>query len=147
MKLRVNVKSMGKKPKAVTETICTIAGRPKTVKELILAVVDSQVEEYNQRVEASKGQLEAYPKVLSCLTKEFIDQQAEGGRISFGINYGDRKADLKTARENGIQCFEDGIYRIFMDGQPLEALEDTVEITEEHVFKFVLLTMLAGRMW
>ena len=65
MKLRVNVKSMGKKPKAVTETICTIAGRPKTVKELILAVVDSQVEEYNQRVEASKGQLEAYPKVLS----------------------------------------------------------------------------------
>ena len=99
MKLRVNVKSMGKKPKSVTETICTIAGRPKTVKELILAVVDSQVEEYNQRVEASKGQLEAYPKVLSCLTKEFIDQQAEGGRISFGINYGDRKADLKTRTE------------------------------------------------
>lgn len=147
MKLRVNVKSMGKKPKAVEETICLVVGCPGTVKELILAVVDSQVEEYNQRAEASEGQQEAYPKVLSCLTREGIEKQAEGGRIGFGVNYGGKKADQKAAEENAIQCFEDGIYRIFMDGQPLLSLEEPLKVTEEKVFTFVRLTMLAGRMW
>ena len=157
MKLRVNVKSVSKRRKAVEETVCEVAGCPGTVRELILVVVDSQVEEYNSRLEQSEMLLQdfsrpgsspaALPEVLACLTKEEIEDQAEKGKISFGISYGEKKADKKAAGKNAIQCFEDGIYRIFMDGQSLEELEERIVVTEEKVFTFVRLTMLTGRMW
>ncbi|MCI8864951.1 MAG: hypothetical protein HFG60_06640 [Lachnospiraceae bacterium] len=143
MKIKVNVKHMGKRKNSIEEKTCEIAGRPGTVRELVLAVVDSQVEEYNQRLEASQK----IPEILSCLTKEEIEDKAQGGKVGFGQNYGEKKADRHKARDNAIQCFEDGIYRIFMDGKPLENLEDAVDITEENLFTFVRLTMLAGRMW
>lgn len=143
MDIRVNVKHMGKRRNSVEEKTCAIAGRPATVRELIVAVVDSQVEEYNERLEDSQK----LPDILTCLTREEIEDKAQAGKIGFGLNYGEKKADAKKARDNAIQCFEDGIYRIFLDGQPLENLEDSLEITEENVFTFVRLTMLAGRMW
>ena len=72
---------------------------------------------------------------------------AQSGKVSFGINYGDQKADLQKARDNAIQCFEDGIYRIFLDDEPLESLDAPIKITKESTFTFVKLTMLSGRMW
>lgn len=161
MKLRVNVKSVSKRRKAVEETVCGIAGCPGTVRELILAVVDSQVKEYNRRLERSEmllqdsgpgglpgaSQSKGFPEVLACLTKEEIEDQAERGKVGFGISYGEKRADKEAAGKNAIQCFEDGIYRIFMDGQPLEGLEDKIVVTEDKVFTFVRLTMLTGRMW
>ena len=62
-------------------------------------------------------------------------------------SHGEKEADVQEAQENALQCFEDGIYRIFMDGTPLESLDDTIAITDHSVFTFVRLTMLAGRMW
>lgn len=35
----------------------------------------------------------------------------------------------------------------FLNEIPLETLEEKIEITEESIFTFVRLTMLAGRMW
>ena len=46
-----------------------------------------------------------------------------------------------------MKCFEDRIYRIFMDGQSLDELDGDIVVTEEKVFTFVRLTMLTGRMW
>lgn len=34
-----------------------------------------------------------------------------------------------------------------MDDKPLEELDEDIQVTEEQVFTFVRLTMLAGRMW
>ncbi|MDE7249457.1 MAG: hypothetical protein K2N82_06115, partial [Lachnospiraceae bacterium] len=112
---------------------------PGTVRELIYAVTQAGVEEYNQRMES--------PELLRYLTSEEIDDKAQAGKISFGVNYGEKRADIAKAQENAVQCFEDGIYRIFLDGEPLEALDERILITEESTFTFVRLTMLAGRMW
>lgn len=139
MKIQVNLKSMGKRKSSVKPVLYEVTGQPSSVRELILAVTEAGVREYNHRVEA--------PEILSYLTGEDIDNQAQAGRISFGINYGEKKADLSKAQENALQCFEDGIYRIFLDGKPLEKLDDSVYITKDSVFTFVRLTMLAGRMW
>ena len=139
MKINVNLKSIGKRRGAVKPVTYEIPGHPGTVRELIYAVTQTGVEEYNQRVE--NGEL------LSYLTKEEMDEKARAGKIGFGVNYGEKKAGLLAAQENAIQCFEDGIYRIFQDGEPLEVLDDPIFITEESVFTFVRLTMLAGRMW
>lgn len=97
------------------------------------------MQEYNQRMEASD--------LLSYMTKDEIDDRAAAGKVSFGVNYGEHKADLRKAQENALQCFEDGIYRIFLDGKSLEDLDEIISIGEDSVFTFVRLTMLAGRMW
>lgn len=139
MKIRVNLKSIGKRKQSVEPVIYEIQGTPGTVRELILAVTQTGVREYNERMESSE--------LLRYLTKEEIEDQAQAGKIAFGVNYGEKKAQLSEAQENAIQCFEDGIYRIFLDEEPLEDLETEISITEENVFTFVRLTMLAGRMW
>lgn len=139
MKIRVNLKSIGKRKQSVEPVIYEIQGTPGTVRELILAVTQTGVREYNERMESSE--------LLRYLTKEEIEDQAQAGKIAFGVNYGEKKAQLSEAQENAIQCFEDGIYRIFLDEEPLEDLKTEISITEENVFTFVRLTMLAGRMW
>lgn len=139
MKIKVNLKSIGKRKQSVEPVIYEIQGTPHTVRELILAVTQTGVREYNERMEASE--------LLRCLTKEEIENEAQAGKITFGVNYGEKKAQLSEAQENALQCFEDGIYRIFLDEEPLENLETEISITEENVFTFVRLTMLAGRMW
>ena len=73
--------------------------------------------------------------------------QAQSGEVSFGSIYGETEAELEKAQENAVQCFEDGIYRIFMDGMPLASLDEAVCITEDSEFTFVRMTMLSGRMW
>ena len=139
MKINVNLKSMAKRKHSVKPVIYEISGHPGTVRELIYAVTRAGVEEYNQRMES--------PELLCYLTSDEIGDKAQAGKISFGVNYGEKKADIAKAQENAIQCFEDGIYRIFLDEEPLEALDEKIQITEESVFTFVRLTMLAGRMW
>ena len=139
MEIKVNIKHMGKKKKSVEPKIYQLMSAPSTVKELILAVTQAGVEDYNLRQENKE--------LLTCLTRQEIEDKAEAGKISFGTIYGDRKADLKEAQDNAIQCFEDGIYRIFLDNRPLESLDEPIEITGKTVFTFVRLTMLAGRMW
>lgn len=139
MKIQVNLKSMGKRRQSVKPVYYEIQGRPSTVRELICAVTEAGVQEYNQRMEASD--------LLSYMTKDEIDDRAAVGKVSFGVNYGEHKADLRKAQENALQCFADGIYRIFLDEKSLEDLDEVISIGEDSVFTFVRLTMLAGRMW
>lgn len=139
MKIKVNLKSVGKKKQSVEPVAYEIGGTPRTVGELIRAVTEAGVREYNERMESSE--------LLSYLTKEELEDKARSGKIAFGVNYGEKKAKLSDAQENAIQCFEDGIYRIFLNEEPLENLDDRIFITEESEFTFVRLTMLAGRMW
>ena len=146
MRLRVNVKHVGKTKQGVEEMVCAVRGCPGTVRELILAVVDAQVSEYNRRVELAQDS-GVENGVLACLTREEIGERAQGGKVGFGVNYGGRKADLEKARVHAVQGCEDGIYRVFMDGRGLEELDEGIVVTEESVFTFVRLTMLTGRMW
>lgn len=139
MKIRINLKSVSRRKASVEPVAYEVGGCPATVRELILAVVQAGVEEYNKRMESSE--------LLSCLTREEMEDRARAGKIGFGVNYGERRAEITAAQENALQCFEDGIYRIFQDGEPLEELDKSIALTEDSVFTFVRLTMLAGRMW
>ncbi|MCM1044089.1 MAG: hypothetical protein NC417_01135 [Candidatus Gastranaerophilales bacterium] len=139
MEIRVNVKAVGKRKNSVKPVIYEIGSAPSTVRELILAVTETGVLEYNRRQESSE--------LLQCLTGEEIEDRAAEGKISFGVNYGEKRADIKQAQENAVQCFLDGIYRIFLDDVPLTSLDEEICVSEESVFTFVRLTMLAGRMW
>lgn len=139
MNLNVSLKSIGTRKQSVTPVSYPIEGCPTTVRELILAVTKAGVLAYNENVETKE--------LLSYLTKEEIAEQSMAGKVSFGVCYNEKKADLAQAQENALQCFTDGIYRIFMDNQPLKTLDAEITIAKDTVFTFVRLTMLAGRMW
>ena len=51
---------------------------------------------------------------------------------------------MQKACENSIQCFEDGIYRVFAGEDELTGLEERISWKENLVFTFIRLTMLAG---
>lgn len=146
MEIMVNIKSMGKRRQSVVPVRYDLplgdgakSGGSFTVRELILGLTRAGVADYNQRLQQ--------PDILKCLTKEEIQDKAESGKVSFGMIYGEKEADLQAAIDNAVQCFEDGIYRIFLGERPLEDLEERISVTGEHAFTFVRLTMLTGRMW
>ena len=142
MEIKVNIKHMGKRKQEVAPVTYKLPLGTNgffTVRELITELTKSGVKTYNEKLEQ--------PELLKCLTREKIDDKAQSGKISFGAVYGERRADLTHAVDNAIQCFEDGIYRIFLNDKPLEALEETLSVTEQDTFTFVRLTMLAGRLW
>ncbi len=53
MKIQVNLKAVGKRRQSVMPVCYEIQGRSSTVRELICAVTEAGMREYNQRLEAS----------------------------------------------------------------------------------------------
>ncbi len=142
MKIKVNVKQLGKRKASVVPVSYDLplgADGFFTVRELITELVKSGVAQYHEKSEQ--------PELLKCLTREEIDDKAQSGKISFGAAYSEKRADTAHAVGNAIQCFEDGIYRIFLNDRALEDLEERLTVTKSDTFTFVRLTMLAGRLW
>ena len=132
----VRMKKAGRqKGRGIQAVPLILEEKPKTVRGLVTYLTRLGVKEYNGRKD--EGQ------VLSFLTKEEIEDQAERGKISFGLR-GGKDASEEDAVENAIQCFEDGIYRVFAGEEELTGLEDAVPWKEDLVFTLIRLTMLSG---
>ena len=137
--ISVNVKSAATKRNKI-KTIPIFYDEGITdVRGLIEATVAYCVREYNQRRESSE--------LLTALTSEQIEDKASEGKISFGVNYGNKDADLSKATADALEAFSDGIVVIFADEKRLSTLEESINITNIKNLTFVRLTMLAGRMW
>lgn len=139
MKVLVNMKKLGSRRNSITQVPYELEPVPTTVRELIIQMVSICVHDYNTRMESQE--------LLKNLSQAEMEDKAAAGKISFGVNYGEKKAEEDKAIANALQCFEDGIFRIFCGTEQLQQLEDTITLTEESELTFVRLTMLAGRMW
>ena len=140
MQVRVNVKRIGKRKNAIEARPYEI-GEVRDVGALITAFVTAEVTRFNARAAAGET-------ALAYLTNAEIADAAVAGKISFGADYNGQGQDLTAAIENARQSFEDGIYRIFINGEePASDLAAPVALTENDEVTFVRLTMLAGRMW
>lgn len=132
----VRMKKLGKQKGGDLQPVpFTLEKRPDTLRELLAGLTELGVRAYNARKD--EGQ------VLAFLTKDEIDSQAARGKVSFGLR-GGGDAVAEEAIENTIQCFEDGIFRVFAGEEELTELTDALPWTEDLVFTFVRLTMLAG---
>lgn len=139
MKVFINVKRIDKRRAKVGKIEYSFEKTPETLRELILGIVSDSVDEYNRRFEASE------PKEI--LSEEEISDMSVFGKIAFGINYGEKKADKQKAFETAISAFEDGLFRVFIGETEAEKLDDKIEITEGDEITFISFTMLAGRLW
>lgn len=132
------MKRLGKQKRTDLEVLpFVLKQKPETVRELLMELVDLGVREYNERKDSGQ--------ILPYLTKEEIQDRAETGKVSFGLHEGN-DADLEKAVSNAVQCFEDGIYRVFADDEELTSLDQKIpwDKGENISFSFVRLTMLAG---
>ena len=140
MNIRVNVKQLGKKKDKISGAIFYLENKPSTVRELITECVKTCVKEYNQRIDA--GEMAVKP-----LDEQQIKDMSEVGKIAFGLNYGDKKADLNKAIDAALLAYEDGLFRIFIGMDDAGTLDDEISILDDSEVTFIRLVMLSGRLW
>lgn len=132
----VRMKKLGKQKSADLQPVpFVLEERPATLRELLIALTKLGVQQYNARKD--EGQ------ILSYLTKDEIAAQAVRGKIASGLR-GGADAVEEQAVENTIQCFEDGIYRVFAGEEELTGLSDAIPWSDDLVFTLIRLTMLSG---
>ena len=139
MKIYVRAKTLAKKKDVLAPIEYVVPEGIVSLRMLLTAIVEREVDFYNQK--------ETDVQMIPFLTQDQLDNQAATGKVSFGRIYSDKKADAPKAVANAIQCWEDGLVRVFQNDTELTTLDDPIEIRENDVFTFLRLTFLAGSMW
>lgn len=149
MKANVNVKGVSNRENRIVKLEYEYPDKEMTLKDFLSETVRITVEEYNKKVKERKtsDDVSEFGEILKTLSNEDIDDMAVGGKISFGINYGGKKADLDKAIENALVCFADGMIAVFIDNVRYEDINANVPVKEGSEITFVRLTFLSGRMW
>ena len=139
MKIYICVKAAGKRKAVIDKVPYELSENITTLRDFLTELVHIEVERYNQ-----KG---TDVQIIPYLSKEEIEDKAASGKVGFGRIYSDKQADVKKAVENALQCFEDGLVRVFQNQTEVETLDTPVTLTPEDCFTLVRLTFLAGRLW
>ena len=139
MNILVTVKQAGKRRDRITALPFPLEHAPAAVRDLIVESVHTCVTQYNERVRRGES--------TDPLSDTQMDAMSETGKFAFGINYGQTEAREDTAVETALQAFEDGLFRVFLNGEELTDLNTPIQIQENDRVIFVRLTMLSGRMF
>lgn len=139
MQIYINMKTVGSRKSPMAKTLYEIPDSVSTVGELLKSLVAIEVERYNQK--------NADDTLVNFLTMTQIEERAMSGKVGFGRVYSDKKQDLEKAVENALQCYQDGLVRVFRNEQELERLEETVHFESGDEITLIRLTFLSGRMW
>ena len=138
MTVYVNVQRISRKKPAVEPVPMELSGTPRTLAELITLCAEACVERQHRRA-ADAGE--------ALLSQEKMDDLAAVGKFAFGFDANGTLADKEEAVANALQSYQDGLFRVFLNGEMLGDLEDPVTLTGEDALTFVRLTMLAGGGW
>ncbi|MDE7324113.1 MAG: hypothetical protein K2N73_15650 [Lachnospiraceae bacterium] len=134
--IHVKMKKIGRQKHAgIAPVPFDLDEKPQTVRQLLDELTRLGVRQYNERRDDGR--------ILAYLTRDEIAAQAVRGKVSSGLHSGADAVEDKAV-ENTLQCFEDGIYRVFAGEQELTTLSDEIPWTEDMVFTFIRLTMLSG---
>ena len=137
MKIIINVKGLSRK-KVIHQEEVELTNNISTTKDLITELVKINVEKFNKKIDEKD--------ILSIMTNENIAKAARIGKIGDEV-HGDKKANLEKALDTAYLAFEDGLYCIFINDEPTEKLDDSLNLKDGDILTLIRLTMLAGRMW
>lgn len=139
MQVYIRMKAAGKRRDILQPTAYPIPDTVASLRQLLTAVVEREVDRYNSK--------DPDTRMIPFLTQRQIDDQAEAGKVSFGTVFSDQKAHKGKAVDNAIQCWRDGLVRVFLNETELTQLDTPLSIPENAELTFIRLTFLAGRMW
>jgi len=138
MTIHISLKQLGKR-KPVIETVQVAIPELQSgvsLQRFLELVVAQQVNAFNTRVEQ--------PELIHFLLKDEVNTLATQGKVSFGDKYNAQQVKLETAQQNAILAFKDGLYKVFLDDNEIEDLNQIISFTEESKFTFIRLTFLSG---
>jgi hypothetical protein len=135
----ITVKSLGKKKNHLDRLAWLLSEAPSTLKSLIIDMVTTNVRQFNER--------QTEMPLVPFLTQGDIELLGKSGKVGFGTLYNEKKANEDEAASSAILAFEDGIYRVFINGNEIERLDDPLMLHDGDEIAFVRFTMLAGSMW
>ena len=139
MKIYIQKKALGKKQNVLEPIVYDVSEDVASLRELLKELTRIEVERY------SKKETEVQSEWF--LHSKYIENLATAGKVGFGRIYSEKKADMERAIENSLQCYEDGMIRVFHGERELDNLEESIQSCEGDVFTLIRLTFLAGRMW
>ncbi|GAA0178924.1 hypothetical protein SH2C18_18920 [Clostridium sediminicola] len=139
MRVYASVKQLGKKNNFITKQEIEINDDIYTLKDFITHIVLDNVNKYNEKQRENQ--------ILDYLSDKVIVENSKVGKINFGFCYNEKKAKQKQAIETALLAFNDGIYRVFINDEEIEDIEESIYLKEDDNITFVRLVMLAGRLW
>ncbi len=107
-----------------------------TLEELLGELVK---EEFRKRKDA----VQADP----VLSENEMKDQERIGRIRFSASYEENMGDIETAIQVMRQDFEDGLFRVYLNGKECLELKEKLKIKDGDEVVLLRFVMLAGRMW
>ena len=141
MELIIRVKQPGRKHALINDKKILVEsiGDNPVAKDLIAAVVQQQVNEYNSKPHEVN--------LVPFLTDAAISEQESTGKIGFGSIYSETKADAAKAVAVALQAFEDGLFALFINDDEITSLTNPITLNPNTIITFVRLTFLAGSYW
>ncbi|KQM62566.1 hypothetical protein [Chryseobacterium sp. Leaf201] len=144
MEIKVTVKQLGRKHPVLAEQSIEIAHHEShiSLEHLLQRVVQQQVTAFNTK------SFELEDEDLSKIPQEnYLNILTDTGKVGFGSIYNQKRADLQKAQENAIQAFEDGMFAVFYNDEPIESLTQIIDLNLQYTFTFIRLTFLSGSYW
>ena len=138
MQILVKTKTLSKHHDILTPVPYEIPDETQSLRQLLTALAETEADRYNQKV--------FQPQLLYILTEEQVASQAEAGKVGFGRVYSSQKADEKRAADHVIQCWQDGLIRVFLDDMELTQLDTPVHFSQNNILTLIRLTFLTGWM-
>ena len=85
--------------------------------------------------------------LADALSQSDIDAQAEEGRVRFAEGYATNNDTPEKSLERMRQAFDDGLFRVFADGEELTQWQAPLALHEDSELVFIRFTMLTGLCW
>lgn len=139
MKICYQIKPLGKAPKHLRKYHLELdISNPTTLENLLTKLVVQQYNAFKEQVETP---------ILPILSSTDLNTQATQGKIGFNAIYNSNLGSQEKAVQDALQAFEDGLFAVFIDEEPLDDLTSTLSIRPETIFTFIRLTFLTGSFW
>ena len=134
MRITVIAKNAGRR-KELGKRPIELAKSPQTLQQLLeeltlMGLADAQAERTNLP-----------------LSQSDIDAQAEEGRVRFAEGYATNNDTPEKSLERMRQAFDDGLFRVFADGEELTQWQAPLALHEDSELVFIRFTMLTGLCW
>ncbi|MHA7583188.1 hypothetical protein ACX12E_22830 [Paenibacillus vandeheii] len=139
MNVWITVKSLGKRKPALAKQAAELPETTDTLRQLIKNMVAQQL----KALQDKKNEAEW----LAYLMPEDIQEQGEAGKVGFGAIYNEGVPDIEGAMDTAITAYEDGLFKVFLNDEELQGLDEPLIIQEDDNVVFIRFTMLAGRLW
>ena len=135
--VRVEAAVAGRRRAGVAEhdVALDLSDGPTGLRDLIRAVVTAEVAGFTARAE--------HNSVVRVLTEAQIADGLHRGSVRSG-GAPVQAVDVDTAIRTALLAFEDGLYRVYVDDEPVLALDEVVVVGEQSRLLFLRLVALAG---